>query len=113
MTALSYGWPNDVMIARHKIASFWMDQGSFSTDSVETPWLVLTHAVNIASAPEDMLLSAMSIHEAEGDKSLTAELLMETWARQFIAQINDWSEKSFETYDEAVAWSYGCRRCLC
>lgn len=96
MTALSYGWPNDVLIARHKIASFWMDQGQYTDLSESRPWITLTHSVNIAAAPEDMQLSSMSIHEAEGDTGLDVELLLESWARQFIAQINDWSDKGFE-----------------
>ncbi len=91
LTALTYSWPNDIRIARHKIASMWLDYGIGEAG----PWLTITCSVNIRHSPEEMPMSAMSIHEAEGGTSLTANQLLETWARQFVIQLNDWADRGF------------------
>lgn len=94
MTALTYSWPNDINIARLKIASVWMDHG-VTTES-GSPWLTISVSANVAHAPEDFSLPAMSLHEAEGNKEITRDNLLVAWARQFVVQLNDWSEKGFE-----------------
>ncbi len=92
MTALGYSWPNDINIAQHKIAAIWLDQG----DCPHGPWLSITCSVNIRHAPKDLVVEAMSIHEAEGGTTLSSAVLMETFARQFITLINAWSERGFD-----------------
>ena len=95
MTSLTYGWPNDLNIAGQKIASVWIDRGS----QEERRWLTVTVSVNVMHAPgedtEDFSLQTMSLREAEGNSDITAPLLLETWSRQFIAEINNWHEKGF------------------
>ncbi len=96
MTSLTYRWPNDVYIAGQKVASVWLDKGK----SAEGPWLTLTVSVNLMHAPGDddgdFSLATMSVREAEGNSDITRELLLETWARQFITEINNWDERGFD-----------------
>lgn len=89
MTALNFSWPNDLTVAGHKVASIWIDADPVA----DQPWLVVTASVNLINAPEDFSIPAMSIKEAEGQTDLTVEVLLETYARQFISQINNWSDR--------------------
>ncbi len=92
MTALGYCWPNDIMIARDKIASVWLDQGI----SEMGEWLVISASVNISSTTHSQDINAISIHQAEGNKTLTTQMLLESYAREFIKQINNWAERGFD-----------------
>ncbi len=96
MTSLSYRWPNDLYIAGQKVASVWLDKGRSSKGD----WLTVTVSVNLIHAPGDdtgdFTLPTMSVREAEGNSDTTAEVLLETWSRQFIAEINNWHERGFE-----------------
>jgi len=96
MTSLSYRWPNDLYIAGQKVASVWLDKGSSSKGD----WLTVTVSANLLHAPGDdtgdFTLPTMSVREAEGNSDTTVELMLETWSRQFIAEINNWHERGFE-----------------
>jgi len=91
MTSLGYGWPNDLRIAGNKIGSVWLDVGTRESG----PWLCITCSVNVRHGPEDFSVPAMSILEAEGSSALTAADLLQTWAKQFITEINAWAERGF------------------
>ncbi|NKB76787.1 MAG: hypothetical protein GKR96_06970 [Gammaproteobacteria bacterium] len=90
MIALAYGWPNKLLIANHKIAGLWMD-----VDPAQAEWLIVTCAVNIKHSPNDFSIAAMSISDAEGGTELTASQLLESYAREFISQINKWDDRGF------------------
>lgn len=92
MTALAYSWPNDVNIAGNKVGSLWLDQGQSATGR----WLTVTCSVNVRHSPDDFNIPAMSILEAEGTTDLTANILLESWTRQFVRLINLWSDQGFE-----------------
>ena len=92
MTALGYRWPNDICIANHKIASIWLQHG----ESSETDWLTITLSVNVLNAPEDSKINAISIREIEGTTDLTNKRLLESFAREFIKQINNWSQRGYQ-----------------
>ena len=95
MTSLTYRWPNDLYIAGQKVASVWLDKGRAS----KSDWLTVTVSANLLHAPGDdtgdFTLPTMSVREAEGNSDITVEVLLETWARQFIAEINNWHERGF------------------
>lgn len=91
MTALAYSWPNDINIAGNKVASIWLDRGNIES----ARWLAITCSVNIKKGPGGFTLPAISILEAEGSTDLTANTLLESWARQFVRMINLWSDKGF------------------
>ena len=89
MTALSYGWPNDLCIAAHKIGAIWLDK----TEAQDGPRLSITLSVNVKAAPEEPSMPAMSILEAEGTSDLSAAKLLEDWARHFVGEINEWADR--------------------
>lgn len=91
MTALGYSWPNDVNIAGNKVGSVWLDHGQ----SEAGRWLTVTCSVNVRHSPDDFSIPAMSILEAEGTTDLTANILLESWTRQFVRLINLWSDQGF------------------
>lgn len=93
MTALTYSWPNDINIARNKIASMWIDYGRSTEQRV--PWLSLTVSVNIAHGPSDFSIPAMSLHEAEGNSEIDRDTVLTSWARQFVSFLNQWDERGF------------------
>ena len=80
------------MIAKDKIASIWLDQGI----SKKGEWLLISASVNISSAPDSQGINAISLHQAEGNKTLTSRMLLESYSREFIKQINNWAERGFE-----------------
>ena len=88
MISLAFGWPDDIRIAGHKVAGIWID---CNPDS-DQPWLCVTTSVNIRNSPEDFSIAAISVLEAEGSTELDDQILLESYARQFISQINLWSE---------------------
>jgi len=92
MTALGFGWPNDVTIAGHKVASIWIDC-DMQASSV---WMSITASVNLLSSPQDISLHAISVKDVEGETGLTAAVLLEAYARQFVSQINQWSSHGLE-----------------
>lgn len=92
LTALAYSWPNDINIAGNKVGSMWLDRGNFES----ARWLAITCSVNIQKGPAGFTLPAISILEAEGSTDLTANTLLESWARQFVRMINLWSDKGFD-----------------
>ena len=92
MTALTYSRPNKINIAAHRIASQWLDHGKREDGQ---PWLALTASVNIARSSEDFSIAEMSLHEAEGNKEISAEIILVGWARQLIGHLNDWDTDGF------------------
>ena len=92
MTALGYQWPNDICIANHKIASLWLDKGK----SNGTDWLTITLSVNVLNAPDDPQINAISIREVEGSTDLNNKILLESFAREFIKQINNWAQRGYK-----------------
>ena len=93
MSALVYGWPNNVSLAGQKLAASWLDANSTEQD----PWLVVSSCVNIQHSPDDFSINAMSVREAEGTTDLTAEVLLDAYCRQFITVLNEWADKGTQT----------------
>ncbi len=91
LTALRFGWPNEIRIASYRVASVWLDRG----ESSGRRWLTATLAVNVASAPESGEPEQMSLHQAEGNDSITPQDLFESWAREFVSWINLWDDRGF------------------
>ena len=51
--------------------------------------------MNVASAPESGEPEQMSLHQAEGNDSITPLDLFESWAREFVSWINLWDDRGF------------------
>ena len=88
MTALGYVWPNKITIATHTIANIWVEY-----DQKDPAWLSISCSANILNTPDDLSIPAISVLEAEGSTDLRSGVLLESFARQFITLINQWSEE--------------------
>lgn len=91
MTALRFGWPNEIRIAAYRIASVWLDRG----ESAGRRWLTVALTVNVASVPGADEPEQMSLHQAEGNDAIRPPDLFESWAREFITWINLWDDRGF------------------
>ena len=106
MTPLAFDWPNNISIATHRVAAIWLDTATEfhsgkSTQNendceVDQPWLTVTTSVNLLQSPGELSATAISIREVEGTTDLDSMVLLETYARQFITQINQWSERGMK-----------------
>ena len=91
MTALQFGWPNEVRIATHRIGEVWLDRGQ-NPDS-DRRWVTVAFTVFVGSTPATDSMSSMSLHEAEGNSDIDRVALFEHWAREFVTWINLWDER--------------------
>jgi BirA family biotin operon repressor/biotin-[acetyl-CoA-carboxylase] ligase len=107
MTPLAFGWPNNITIASHKVAAIWLDtviepnsDKSAHQDGnhleEDQPWLAVTASVNLEQSPGELSATAISVQEVEGTTELDSTVLLESYARQFITQINHWSERGIK-----------------
>ncbi|MGY6552975.1 MAG: biotin--[acetyl-CoA-carboxylase] ligase [Wenzhouxiangella sp.] len=83
MTDLAYRWPNDVILSGSKVAGLWLDWAAER--------LVLSLAVNVTQAPQQVIDAGCVLSEG-GAPEITAELLLEGFARHFLDWINRWAE---------------------
>jgi len=88
MTALGYTWPNKITIATHTIANVWVEY-----DQRNPAWLTVSCSANILDTPDDLSIPAISVLEAEGNTDINSGILLESFARQFITLINQWSDE--------------------
>ncbi len=93
MTALQFGWPNEIRIATHRIGEVWLDRGQ-NPDSGQR-WITVAFTVFVGSTPATDPDSSMSLHEAEGNSDIERVALFEHWAREFVTWINLWDERGF------------------
>ena len=91
LTALRFGWPNEIRIASYGIGTVWLDRG----ESPGRRWLTIALTVNVASVPGSEEPEQMSLHQAEGNASITPLDLFESWAREFVTWINLWDDRGF------------------
>ena len=92
MTALEYAWPNKITIATHTIANVWVEY-----DQRDPTWLSISCSANILDTPEDLSIPAISVLEVEGSTDLRSGTLLESFARQFITLINQWSDEGMSS----------------
>lgn len=92
MTELHYRWPNDVLLNGGKVAGIWLDAEG-DRDALE--WLVLSWAVNTASAPATLGDEAAALaREGQADAIDPAELLRAI-VRELVGTITTWDESGF------------------
>ncbi len=91
LTALRFGWPNEIRIASYRVGAVWLDRG----ESSGRRWLTVTLTVNVASVAGSGEPEQMSLHQAEGNDSITPPDLFESWAREFVTWINLWDDRGF------------------
>jgi BirA family biotin operon repressor/biotin-[acetyl-CoA-carboxylase] ligase len=92
MTALGYAWPNKITIATHTVANVWVE-----FDQRDPAWLTISCSANLLDTPDDLSIPAISVLEAEGTSDINSGVLLESFARQFITLINQWSEEGMSS----------------
>lgn len=86
MTDLAYRWPNDILLSGSKVAGLWLSANEAGDR------LVLNLAVNVAKAPQQVI-DAGCVQTDGATPETTPEILLETFARQFLDWINRWAEE--------------------
>ena len=92
MTELHFRWPNDVLLRQGKVAGVQMRWREDGTGKLE--WLVLGINVNVVAPPPAMGFDAASV-QVDGDCEVTASLLLEAFARQFLGWVDRWANEGF------------------
>lgn len=96
MTELRYRWPNDVLVGGTKIGGVWL------REDPAAGFVVLVVSCNVGSSPEDIVDGGCLLQEG-GNEQITPEVLLEHFARQFLAWINRWDEEGFDPVRRAFA----------
>ena len=89
MEELRYGWPNDVLLNRGKIAGVALS-GQLQGASVK--WMVIALNANVYDAPESRGMAAASMR-GEGFRSHDRVALLEAYSRQFLSWTNRWADE--------------------
>lgn len=97
--ALTYRWPNDVLMNESKVA----------TVSVHTPlpagdrfaWMVLGVSANLTGHPEHTPFPATSVAAEQGELDFGAVELLTAFARHFLVWANRWAEEGLAPIRQA------------
>lgn len=92
MGELRYGWPNDVLLNRGKIAGITL---SGAVSGARVDWLVIALNVNVYDRPESKGLAASSMR-SEGFRSHDRVPVLEAYSRLFLSWVNRWSDEGIE-----------------
>jgi BirA family biotin operon repressor/biotin-[acetyl-CoA-carboxylase] ligase len=96
---VEFKWPNDILVNRRKAAGILLETESSGRDRLD--WLVLGLGINVAACPAQTAFPATSLHE-EGGSEVTVEMVLEAFARHFLAWVNRWLDDGFEPV--RLAW---------
>lgn len=99
LVAVEFKWPNDILINRRKAGGILLEAESIGSDRLD--WLVLGLGINVVERPPETAFPATSLRE-EGAGDVTVEMLLEAFARHFLAWVNRWLEDGFEPV--RLAW---------
>lgn len=91
-------WPNDVLLAGHKIAGILLEAEAGAAEAAS--FLILGVGVNLASAPPDAEFPATSVADA-GYPPPAAATVIESFVRHFSAWARRWREEGFAPLREA------------
>lgn len=86
-------WPNDVLVEGRKVSGILLESQAVALGGMD--WLVVGAGVNIASFPDDVEYPATSLM-AEGAGELSAEDMLESFCRRFLAGMVTWKNMGFE-----------------
>lgn len=89
MTELRYRWPNDLLVGGTKIAGLWLHEDR------DAGWLVLNLACNVGRRPDGVFDGGCLLEEG-GNPEIAPALLLEQFARQFLAWLNVWADEGMQ-----------------
>ena len=90
MTSLRFRWPNDVLIGGYKVSGGWLDV-------VDVPGadkrVCISQSTNLLEHAELPDLMGISTVAADPEAQITADMLLESYAREFLSYLNVWAER--------------------
>ena len=86
-------WPNDVLVEGRKISGILLETQTVPLGGMD--WLIIGAGLNINHYPEDVEFPATSI-KREGGGGVTAEMMIETFSRRFLAGWVTWKNLGFQ-----------------
>jgi BirA family biotin operon repressor/biotin-[acetyl-CoA-carboxylase] ligase len=86
--AISLKWPNDVLLARRKLAGLLLESQSRGDGALD--WLVLGVGINLSTYPVEVEYPATALAATGAD--VTAEALLGAFAASFLAWCDRWRE---------------------
>lgn len=101
MEELRLGWPNDVYLNRGKVANVQLSGEIDADDRVS--WMVVSVNVNTTEHPSSLGFAASSL-KGEGFETFDRMVLMECFAREFLAWLNRWAEEGLDPVRRAWLW---------
>lgn len=101
---LRFGWPNHVYLNRGKVGNVHLSGALGAGGRVD--WMVVAINLNTSSAPPDLGYAASSLKD-EGFETFDRVVLMEYFAREFLAWVNRWAEEGLNPIRKAWLWRGG------
>ena len=101
MTGMRYRWPNRILL--NELDAGRIALAAPGRDADPMPWLVLGLMLNVAQHPENPEPEAYNSVHASGSPEVGAHMVVEDFARHFLASINRWADEGFPPI--ARAWT--------
>lgn len=101
MEELRLGWPNDVYLNRGKVGNVQLG-GELDPDG-RPAWMVVAININTSEPPADLGYAASSL-KGEGFETFDRVVVMEYFAREFLAWLNRWAEEGLNPVRKAWSW---------
>lgn len=101
MEELRLGWPNEVFLNRGKVAAVHLS-GVLDGDG-RVDWMVVSVNVNTFSHPTSLGFEASSLR-GEGFEEFDRIVVMEAFAREFLAWLNRWADQGLDPVRKAWLW---------
>lgn len=94
LIAVTYKWPNDVLVNDRKAAGILLESKADASGALE--WLVIGVGANVASHPEGTVFPATDLHfEGSLESEVTVEALLGAFCRQLLTWVNSWLDDGF------------------
>ncbi|RMD62941.1 MAG: biotin--[acetyl-CoA-carboxylase] ligase [Alphaproteobacteria bacterium] len=90
---VTFKWPNDVLLSGRKVAGILLEARTSPEGALE--WLILGLGINVLSHPEKTDFPATSLVFEGADPSLSDIVVLEAFARHFLARVDTWLNDGF------------------
>lgn len=101
MEEIRAGWPNDVYLNRGKVAGIHLSGALNAGGGVE--WAVVSVNINTFEHPESLGAAAASLR-GEGFETFERTVVLEGFAREFLAWLNRWADEGLDPVRKAWLW---------
>ena len=90
---VTYKWPNDVLLQGSKVAGILLESRAAPDGTLD--YLLLGCGVNVAHFPQDLNLTATSMHYEGVPRDVSAADLLEAFSRHFLSRVSRWVDDGF------------------